>query len=219
MTSLTYRPRSSPIATLVLAHGAGANQEHPFMVCVATGLAHEGVLVVTFDFPYTEAGRKLPDRPDVLQACMRAVIADVCTRGRKGTTLPPLFIGGKSLGARMASHLAADGEPCVAGLVCLGYPLHPPGKPEKLRVEHLSRIQVPVLFVQGSRDPFGGAVELGAHTGAIEGEVTIVAIEGGDHSFHVPKRVADAGVVMHRVTGEIVRWMLRPQAQKPGAAR
>jgi predicted alpha/beta-hydrolase family hydrolase len=174
------------------------------MVDVAGRLAEAGVRTVTFNFPYMESGRRAPDPPAVLEACFRAVVADV--RGAiAGET--PLFIGGKSLGGRMASHLAANDDPPVAGLVCLGYPLHPPGQPERLRTKHLGGIRVPVLIVQGSRDPFGGPDEIRAHTGVVKGKVTVVPVEKGDHSFKVPKRVATADSVMQAVTLAIVRWM------------
>jgi hypothetical protein len=210
VTAIAYCPTQASvprlIATLVLAHGAGADQEHSFLVDVAGRLARAGVRTVTFNFPYTESGRRAPDRAAVLQGCFLAVLADERKRPRGARTLP-LFVGGKSLGGRMASHLAADGEPGIAGLVCLGYPLHPPGKPEQLRVAHLDRIRVPVLVVQGSRDPFGGPDEVGRHFRVVPAPVTIFPVEQGDHSFKVPKRVASADAVMGGVINEIVRWM------------
>src|SRR5579859_2194352 len=112
----------------VLAHGAGAGQRHPWMVQLAEGLRARGVRVLTFDFPYMQEGRRAPDRPPVLEASFRAAVGEARAQLEPGERL---FIGGKSMGGRMATHLAADGEPGLAGVVCLGYPLHPPGKPEQ----------------------------------------------------------------------------------------
>lgn len=141
--------------TLVLAHGAGAAMDSPFMDYFADALAAKGVRVARFEFPYmqrrrAEGGRRPPDRQPVLLDHWRAVIEHLGT--------PRLAIGGKSMGGRMAS-LIAD-EVGAAGLVCLGYPFHPPGKPEKLRTEHLLDLSTPALFVQGSRDPFGTEEEV-----------------------------------------------------------
>ena len=150
-------------ALLVLAHGAGAGQSHPFIVRYASGLAERGLDVVTFDFPYIQAGRRAPDRAPVLEEAFRRVITAAGVRPElKGCRL---FIGGKSMGGRMATHVAAAPDlwpaeaPALAGIVVFGYPLNPPGGPSKRspdRVSHLPRIAVPVLIVQGTRDPFGG---------------------------------------------------------------
>jgi predicted alpha/beta-hydrolase family hydrolase len=174
-------------ARLVLAHGAGANQTHPFMVRVATGLSLRGVETTTFNFSYTEQGRRAPDPAPKLEACFRDVLTAVRARSGRG----PLFLGGKSMGGRMASHLAASPELLdgpIGGLVFLGYPLHPPGKPEQLRSAHLSRITVPMLFVQGTRDPFGSPDELAAVFADVGIAPEVFPIEMGDHSFKVPKR-------------------------------
>jgi predicted alpha/beta-hydrolase family hydrolase len=204
-TAIRYDPKTAGTSTntLVLAHGAGAGQEHPWMVTVASGLAARGVRVWTFNFPYTEAGRRTPDRTDALLACFRAVVAQV--RAESGG---PLFIGGKSLGGRMASHLAADGEPGVAGLICLGYPLHPPGRPEQLRVQHLPRIAVPVLIVQGARDAFGTPEELRPYFAQVKVQVTLEVIEGGDHSFKQPKKlVPDPRVTLDHICDVVAGWI------------
>jgi predicted alpha/beta-hydrolase family hydrolase len=143
--------------TLVLAHGAGAGQSSPFMVRFAGGLASRGLDVLTFNFLYTEQRRRVPDRTAKLEACYRAAIEAARSDGPFGRNA--LFVGGKSMGGRIASHLAAaetDAAPCaIQGVILLGYPLHPPGKPDQLRAAHLTHIRVPLLFVQGSRDPFG----------------------------------------------------------------
>ena len=127
----------------VLAHGAGADQSHPFMKLFGEGLASRGIETVTFNFLYTERKKKAPDPAPVLENCYRAVVKAVMNE--KGA---PCFIGGKSMGGRIASQIAAAGEK-VQGLIFLGYPLHPPGKPEQLRVAHWPKIAMPLLFVQG----------------------------------------------------------------------
>jgi predicted alpha/beta-hydrolase family hydrolase len=185
VTALTYAAAEKKTSRLILAHGAGANQSHPFMVRVASGLAARGVETMTFNFSYTEEGRRAPDPAPKLEACFRDVIAAV---RRRTPDRGPLCLGGKSMGGRIASHLAAQGEPGIMGLVFLGYPLHPPGKPEKPRSEHLVRIDVPMLFVQGTRDPFGTPLELRPVLERLRPRVEVFPIELGDHSFRVPKR-------------------------------
>jgi hypothetical protein len=170
-----YRAPSPRERTLVLAHGAGAGQTHPFMVAFAEALAARGVDVVTFDFLYVAAGRRAPDRSEALEACWRAALA----LGRAEWSGRVPFIGGKSMGGRIASQLAAAVEDC-AGLICLGYPLHPPKQPDKLRNAHLGALAaVPTLILQGKRDPFGTPEELRAH---FPPSIAIVALPGG-HSF------------------------------------
>jgi len=131
---------------LVLAHGAGTSQDHPRMVALAEELAKRGLRVMTFNYPYTEAGRKSPDRQAVLLDCHRAA-RDHLAR----VAGSPVILAGRSMGGRMGTYLAAAQEPCRA-VVLYAYPLHPPGKPDKLRVEHLAGITVPMLFFQGTRD-------------------------------------------------------------------
>jgi len=191
---------------LILAHGAGAPQSSAFMVDFARGLARRGYHAVTFNFPYTEQGRRLPDRAPVLEACFRDVIAAIRARGELAAG--PLVIGGKSMGGRIASHLAAQGVADLAGLVALGYPLHPPGRPERLRAEHLARIRPPTLIVQGSRDAFGTPEELRPALAPLGAAVTLHVVEGGDHSFKVPKRgPITQEQVFERVQDEIARWI------------
>jgi predicted alpha/beta-hydrolase family hydrolase len=174
-TARFYRAPSPADRTLVLAHGAGAGQTHPFMLAFAEALAARGIDVVTFDFLYIASGRRAPDRNDKLEACWRAAAA-LATAEWSGR-VP--FIGGKSMGGRIASHLAAAGDPC-AGLVCLGYPLHPPKQPEKLRNAHLPQLAgVRTLILQGKRDEFGTPDELRPH---FPPSVEIVPMPGG-HSF------------------------------------
>ena len=209
MTALVYSPpEPRPVATLILAHGAGAPQSSAFMVDFAQGLARRGCRAVTFNFPYTEQGRRLPDRAPTLEACFRDVIAAI--RARADLATGPLLIGGKSMGGRIASHLAAQGLPDLAGLVALGYPLHPPGRPEQLRALHLARIRQPILIVQGSRDAFGTPEELRPALVPLGATATLQVVEGGDHSFKVPKSgPITQAEVFERVQDEIVGWIRR----------
>lgn len=162
---------------LVLAHGAGAPMDSPFLNLIAAGLASRGVRVVRFEFPYMRArrqgkGRGVPDREPVLRETWLAVIGQLGGGER-------LVIGGKSLGGRIAS-LIAD-EAGVWGLVCLGYPFHPPGDPDRLRTKHLENLRTPTLIVQGTRDPFGPKEEVLEYR--LSSTIRIVWIEDGDHSL------------------------------------
>lgn len=168
--------------TLILGHGAGAPQRSAFMVTFANELAQRGIDTVTFNFLYTEHKRRLPDRNDRLEQCYRAVIDAVRTRSSSR-----LAIGGKSMGGRIASQVAAAAAIDLAGLVFFGYPLHPPGKPEQLRSKHLPAIRAPMLFVQGSRDAFGTPDELRPILHELEAPTELFEVEGGDHSFKVTK--------------------------------
>lgn len=208
VTALSYAANVKKRAgvTLLLAHGAGANQTGGFMVGFAEGLSRRGIDTVTFNFFYTEQGRRAPDRNDKLEACYRAAIAAIQKNKSLGSS--PLFIGGKSLGGRIASQVAASGIDGVAGLIFLGYPLHPPGKPDRPRREHLSLIRAPMLFVQGSRDPFGSPGELQPVIKSLGAPAAIYAIEGGDHSFTVPKSATvSQEEVFEAAQDEIVRWI------------
>ena len=191
--------------TLILGHGAGAGQTSGFMVSFATALAVRGIETVTFNFLYMEHGRRLPDSKDKLEGCYRAVIDAVArrTRGRG-----KLAIGGKSMGGRIASQIAAAGAPDAAGLVFLGYPLHPPGKKDQLRAKHLAQIKAPMLFVQGSRDVFGTPSELQPIIKTLPAAVELFEVAGGDHSFKVLKR--DGGnqeETYKAIQDRIDRWL------------
>ena len=180
-----------PAATLVLAHGAGAPQTHPFMVDAASSLAERALAVLTFNFPYMDARRRVPDRTAVLERAWLDVLAHVAGRA----DLPrPCVIGGKSMGGRMASHVATvphrDGGDLAVlpdGLVFLGYPLHPPNRPAQRRDAHLADLICPALFVQGTRDAFGTPQELEPVLATLGERATLHAIEEGDHSFAVPR--------------------------------
>ena len=177
--------------TVVLGHGAGANQTSGFMRLFAKGLAARGLDVMTFNFVYMEQGRSVPDQKQKLEACVSAVIKTALKqRSLKNNRL---IVGGKSMGGRIASQVMAGEEKesfadDVAGLVFLGYPLHPPGQPTKLRVEHLEHIHKPMLFVQGTRDSLGTPDEIRPFIKNLRPAAKIFAIEGGDHSFKAPKK-------------------------------
>ncbi len=190
--------------TLILGHGAGAGQTSSFMVSFATALAARGIETVTFNFPYMEQGRRLPDSKEKLEACYRTVIETVAHRKRRAR----IAIGGKSMGGRIASQVAAAGASDVAGLVLLGYPLHPPGRKDQLRAEHLSQIKAPMLFVQGARDAFGTPDELRPIIRKLKVAAALYEVAGGDHSFKVLKR---AGVPQEEtyqaVQDRIDQWL------------
>jgi predicted alpha/beta-hydrolase family hydrolase len=169
-------------AGYVLAHGAGAGQTSTFIRDFASALALRGIDVFTFNFPYIEAKRRIPDRAAVLEACFEKAV------GKLRLLSSPedrIFIGGKSLGGRVASLVAAREGSIAHGLVLLGYPLHPPGKPDQLRTEHLGRLKLPILIIQGTKDVFGKPDEL--KPWFRRPGVTIYPVEGGDHSFKIRK--------------------------------
>jgi uncharacterized protein len=192
---------------LILGHGAGAGQRSPFMVEFARALAALGTDTITFNFLYTEQRRRIPDRAPALEACYRAVVAAV--RDQIAAASRALFIGGKSMGGRIATQIAAaDPALPVAGLVLLGYPLHPPGRPEQRRDAHLASIRKPVLFVQGSRDPFGSPPELESALHTMRPAPTLHVVQGGDHSFKTPQRRPQAqAAVYDEIQRTIVDWI------------
>jgi uncharacterized protein len=191
---LSVYPSTTPAAAaLILAPGAGAGQHSGFMVAAARALADRRITVATFDFPYIVEGRKVPDRAPVLEATWRSAI-DAASASTAFAGVP-LFIGGKSMGGRISSQVAAQGEARIAGLVFLGYPLHPPGKLDQRRDAHLPTIEAPMLFVQGSRDPFGTADEIRALLPRLR-RAHLFEVAHGDHSFKVPARIRNAAEVM-----------------------
>jgi len=185
---------------VLLAPGAGAGQHHPFLAGVRARLAAAGHPVLTFDYPYREAGRRAPDRPDVLAACHRAAAA------RLRRYEPRIVLAGKSMGCRVASHLAADGDPAV-GLVCFGYPLVPVGKAEARPTDHLSAIDVPMLFLTGERDRLAPLDLLDPIVARLRW-ASLQVIPDADHSFRTPKR---AGVsedeMLDLLASATVDWM------------
>jgi predicted alpha/beta-hydrolase family hydrolase len=203
-TALVYRAREPLGSTLLFTHGAGASQLHPFMTGMARRIASRGVDVVTFNFLYTEHGRRMPDRTDVLEACWRAAIASVRARGATAR----LFCGGKSMGGRIASQVAAAGGGLsLSGLVFLGYPLHASGKrkPRLRRDEHLGRVPFPMLFVQGSRDELGTAEEMRAVVRKLE-KASLHVVAGGDHSLSLRKRDGDGDAALEVVADKVVAF-------------
>jgi len=200
--SAAFARPAHAVATLVLAPGAGSSFDHPFLVGLAGALNDAGVATLRFNFLYREAGRKRPGRaPKAIDAWRAAMTAaTVLSPGQ------PVWAGGKSFGGRMASMAVAAGMP-AAGLVLLGYPLHPPGKPEKLRDEHLYGIDRPMLIVQGTRDPFGSPDEFTPVVDRI-GSATLRLIDGGNHSFEVrgvTRPPAEVGAALAPAVAEFVR--------------
>jgi uncharacterized protein len=184
VSGLLRRPPSER-ALYVLAHGAGAGMRHPFMAAVARDLAGLGIASLRYQFPYMEAGRKRPDPPALCHATVRAAVtvAGGLMRGRA------LIAGGKSFGGRMTSAAQAhEPLPGVRGLAFLGFPLHPPDKPSVARAEHLSGIEVPMLFLQGTRDEFAERALLESTVARLGARARLALVEGADHSFHVPVR-------------------------------
>jgi predicted alpha/beta-hydrolase family hydrolase len=195
-----------PFAMYVFAHGAGAAIRHPFMQAIADGLVTRSVSVLRYQFPYMEAGSRRPDRPEVAHTAVRAAVA------RAATLAPslPVFAGGKSFGGRMTSQ-AQSGSPLlnVHGLVFLGYPLHPAGKPSTDRARHLDAVQIPMLFLQGTRDALA---EIGLLRAVIDGipQASLSLVPEADHSFHVPARSGRSDAeVLEQVCDVMASWMRR----------
>lgn len=192
-------PKQERGTGILLAHGAGAGQDHIFMVTLRDALAEQGFTVMTFNYAYTEAGRKAPDRLPKLLAVHEAA-AD-----RLATYCDRVFLGGKSMGGRVGSHLAGDGGWESAGLVYYGYPLVPLGKPEPRDTSHLSRISAPQLFFAGTRDRLSPPDRIVPLVASLSG-ATAEVIEGGDHSFNVPKK---SGRTQKEVIGELAELTAR----------
>ena len=202
------RPGREPSALALLAHGAGGTQLADFMCRAAAGLAQRGVPVVTFNFAYAEERKRVPDKTEALERCFVRVI--------ESTRRPPvehrgqLVLGGKSMGGRIATHLAASTaiDPPPIGVVVFGYPLHPPGRLDRLRVAHLAHLRSPVLVLQGTRDAFGSAEDVGANVGTLPEGSEIVAVEGGDHSFRVRRRAGiDQDAVYEDLWNRAASWI------------
>ena len=185
---------ADPRAGYVLAHGAGAGMTHPFMAAVATGLAARRIATLRYQFPYMEAGKKRPDPPALAHAAVRAAVA-CAARELPGL---PLIAGGKSFGGRMTSQAqAAVPLAGVRGLAFLGFPLHPAGRPSRERAQHLATVDIPMLFLQGTRDDLAHLDELEPVVAALGARATLRCFDDADHSFHVPRRTgrSDAQVL------------------------
>jgi uncharacterized protein len=172
-------------ACYVLAHGAGAGMTHPFMAAVAQGLEERRIATLRYQFPYMEERARRPDPPALAQATVRAAVAEA---GKVAPGLP-LIAGGKSFGGRMTSHAqAAAPLPGVRGLVFLGFPLHPTGRPSRERAKHLEDVRIPMLFFQGTRDTLAELPELEPVIASLGDRATLKLFQDADHSFHVPAR-------------------------------
>ena len=194
-------------AALILAHGAGAGQESPFMIAFASALAGLGIDTITFNFPYIEQRRKVPDRRPVLEACYLAVIDQV--RREVAAAQRSLFIGGKSMGGRIATYVATNAQLGLAGVVLLGYPLHAPGRPDERRDAHLPEVASPMLFVQGSRDAFGTPAELQPVMSALDERATLHVVSGGDHSFKVARAGQQGQALVHAEVQQVITdWIV-----------
>ncbi len=203
VSALLLRPPDARLL-YVVAHGAGAGMRHPFLESIAARLAERGVATLRYQFPYVERRARRPDPPEIAAATVRAAVEEA---GRAAPGLP-LVAGGKSFGGRMTSTAAAaEPLPGVRGLVFLGFPLHPPGRPGITRAEHLDRVSVPMLFLQGTRDAFAELKLLQSVLKRLGQRATLQLVDGGDHSFRVLKRSgrSDADVLTELVDA-IVDW-------------
>jgi predicted alpha/beta-hydrolase family hydrolase len=203
VSALLVRPPDARLL-YVLAHGAGAGMRHPFLESIAQRLAQRGIATLRYQFPYMERRAGRPDPPAVAAATVRAA-AEEAARAAPGL---PLIAGGKSFGGRMTSTAQAEEPlPAVRGLVFLGFPLHPPGRPGDQRAEHLARVQIPMLFLQGDRDDFADPKLLKPVVKRLGDRATLHLVEGGDHSFKVLKRSGKTEAdVMEELVGAIADW-------------
>jgi predicted alpha/beta-hydrolase family hydrolase len=201
--SAIWLPAAEPRAVLVAGHGAGGGMRAPLLERFCRGLAELGISTLRFNFPYRERGAKAPDRPPVLIETSRAAFA---AAGRRAGGLP-VWAGGRSMGGRIASMAVAEGMP-AAGLVFLAYPMHPPGRPDRVRDEHLYGIEVPMLFIQGTRDPFATAPVVEPVLRRLGERATVAPVEGGDHAFAVAGGERDAGRIGTSLAPVAARFML-----------
>ena len=203
VSGLLLRPADARLL-YVLAHGAGAGMRHPFLESLAQRLADRSVATLRYQFPYMERRASRPDPPAVAAATVRAAVAEAA-RVAPGL---PLVAGGKSFGGRMTSTAQAE-DPLsgVRGLVFLGFPLHPPGRPGDKRAEHLAQVRIPMLFLQGDRDEFADLNLLKPVVKRLGAGATLYLVEGGDHSFHVLKRSGRTDAdVMSELVDAIGKW-------------
>jgi predicted alpha/beta-hydrolase family hydrolase len=212
---LLLRPPGAQ-ALLVLAHGAGAGMRHPFMQAVAEALAGQAIATLRYQFPYMDAGGRRPDPPAVAEAAVCVAV------GKARAVAPdlPLFAGGKSFGGRMTStaqaHAPLEG---VRGLVFLGFPLHPPGKPGSSRAAHLERISVPMLFLQGTRDTLANLDLMRPVCHDLGTRATLHVVDGADHSFGVLKRSGRTNLdVLNELAAVTAQWMSPLAGDRPPAA-
>ena len=201
VTGRLAEPGKGLLPSMLLAHGAGAGQDHPGVAGLRDRLARGGARVLTFNYPYTEAGKRSPDSQTTLLDCHRGALEWL--RAEAGDDV---VLAGRSMGGRMATYLAAGGEP-VRGLVLYAYPLHPAGKPDRLRVDHLSGIVPPMLFFSGTRDSLARGDLIEKHLQSLP-TATIELIEDADHSFRVPKRTGHTfEEVLDGVAARTIKWL------------
>jgi uncharacterized protein len=198
-------------ACYVMAHGAGAGMEHPFIIAVAAGLAMRGIATLRYQFPYMERRAKRPDPPQLAQAAVRAAVI-------KALDLLPglaLIAGGKSFGGRMTSQAQAKAPlPGVRGLVFLGFPLHPAGRPSHNRAEHLFEVQIPMLFLQGGRDKLASLDEIAPVCNTLGNRATLKIFGDADHSFHVPARSGKSDLqILEDVLDAFAAWVDGPMSR------
>jgi predicted alpha/beta-hydrolase family hydrolase len=197
VSAIIYKPEN-PEAVLVLAHGAGAGMNHPFMESLAAKLADKNIAVFRYNFPYIENKRRSPDPPNILMAAVKSAVGEA----QKLFKLQ-VFAGGKSLGGRMTSNAASKNMlPGIKGIIFFGFPLHAPGKPSNERAEHLFNVNEPILFIQGTRDKLADLSLLNPVIKKIGNKASIHIIDGADHSFHVSK---SSGKGDEEVLDEIAR--------------
>jgi hypothetical protein len=199
----------------VLAHGAGAGMRHKFLESIAAALAARGVATFRFQFPYMEAGQKRPDSPAIAEATVQAAVDQAAAAAPE----LPIIAGGKSFGGRMTSGAAARGLlPRVKGLAFLGFPLHPPGQPGVHRAKHLDQVDLPMLFLQGTRDAFARLDLLRPVCRDLAPRATLHSVEGGDHSFGVPKRSGRTPAdVLDELADTLATWAQSRVLGKAGA--
>jgi uncharacterized protein len=204
VSGLLQTPREAR-ACYVMAHGAGAGMAHPFMAAVANGLAERGVATLRYQFPYMEQGSKRPDTPKLAQATVRAAVAEASRLAPE----VPLFAGGKSFGGRMTSQAqAAAPMSGVRGLVFLGFPLHPAGRPSDERAKHLFAVQAPMLFLQGTRDQLADMSLLQPLVRQLGARATLSLFQDADQSFHVPARTGRKdSEIMAEMLGALAGWI------------
>src|SRR6267378_8504354 len=208
VSGLLLRPDGARLI-YVVAHGAGAGMRHPFLESISQRLAQRRIATLRYQFPYMEQRARRPDPPAVAAATVRAVVVEAA-RVAPGL---PLVAGGKSFGGRMTSTAQAE-EPLsgVRGLVFLGFPLHPPGRPGDSRAEHLAQVRIPMLFLQGDRDEFADLKLLRPVVKRLGVGATLHLVEGGDHSFKVLKRSGKTDAdVMSELADVVTEWTGRLQ--------
>ncbi len=208
VSGLLLRPSNARLL-YVLAHGAGAGMRHPFLESISQRLAERSIATLRYQFPYMEQRARRPDPPAVAAATVRAAVMEAA-RVAPGL---PLVAGGKSFGGRMTSTAQAEAPlPGVRGLVFLGFPLHPPGRPSDKRAEHLAQVRIPMLFLQGDRDEFAALNLVKPAVKRLGAGATLHLVEGGDHSFHVLKRSGRTDAdVMSELADVVTEWTGRLQ--------